>query len=325
MKYDVYGIGSPLMDMMVTAEEQILIELKLDKGGMFLVDEDKLGNTLDLVKESIVKTTSGDSTANAIVGLANLGGKGAYLGKVGKDNHGETFISDLTSKGVDSKIVKSNHMTGTVIALITPDSERTMIVCLGACKELSPEDIIEQDIIDSKILHITGYQLEEPKLKETAIKAMEIAKKNNVKISLDLADFNLIKRNKEFLRSIVKDYANIVFANAEEAHAFTGKEPRDALEEISTMTDVAIVKVGKNGSMIKAQGKVYDIPCYNVEAVDTTGAGDMYAAGVLYGMCMNMNYEKAGKIGAFGASKVVEQIGARLDISLKEKIAEIIK
>jgi sugar/nucleoside kinase (ribokinase family) len=320
MAYDIYGIGSPLIDVLGDADEDLIVDLGYKKGGMFLSSDEDIQKILK--KIAIIKKMPGDSTANAIVGISNMGGRCAYVGKVGNDSDGELFIKSLTDSGVDSKIVRSKSMTGKVAAMITPDSERTMAVFLGACKELDPQDINKDDIINSKFLHLTGYQLEEPRLKAASLYAIDIAIKNKVKISLDLADANLIKRNLAFLQELARK-SFIIFANELEAEAFTGKKPKEALVEISKYSGIAIVKIGSQGSMIKSGENIITIPAFKVNAADTTGAGDMFAAGVLFGLSRNMSLEKCGKIGSFAASKVVEQVGARLSYSLKNMIDDI--
>jgi len=323
MKYLIYGIGSPLIDVVIKTEDNILSKLNLKKGGMHLLTNEQMKEIEILFGENTVKISPGDSTANTVVGIANFGGNAAYLGKLGKDSYADFFIKDLLKNKVDSKISHSENITGKVIAFVTPDHERTMAVYLGAAKELSHLDINEEDIKNSKFLHLTGYQLEEPLLKETCIKAMEIAKKNNVKISIDLADSGIIKRNLEFLKEIVRDYADVVFANEDEAKAFTGLEPKEALNELSDLNAVAVVKLGERGSLIKSGNNIYEIFAFKTDAVDTTGAGDMYAAGFLFGLASGFDCETSGKIGSFAASKVVSQYGARLDYSLKEHIDKI--
>lgn len=321
MKNDIIGIGSPLVDLLCKIDEKQLADTGLQKGGMFLFTNEELDKVFNKFEKSIVKISPGDSTANTIVGAANMGAKTAYIGKVGNDFFGQKFIDSLGN--VENKIIKSEFKTGKVIALITPDNERTMIVFLGAARELKPNNINEMDIVNSKILHLTGYQLEDINLKASSIKAMDIAKKNRIKISIDFADPLLITRNKPELIKIAKDYADIIFVNEEEAKAFTGKEPNEALDDISKMCEIAIVKIGSKGSMIKSNGQTFKIAANKVNAMDTTGAGDMFAAGVLFGISQGFNLEKCGKIGAYAASKIVEQIGARLEYSLAEKIKEI--
>lgn len=325
MKYDVIGIGNPLVDLTVKVENQILEELNIKSGSMNLFADEKLQKLMDMVKDNILKTSPGDSTANTLAGIANFGGNVAYIGKTGDDQYGKMFTDSLIKDNVISKIVKSSESTGKVIAFVTPNTERTFIVNLGASKNLEPSDINPEDIKDSKFLHVTGYQLEDgtPNLKAATLEAMKIAKENDVKVSIDLADAQLIKRNLEFLKTIINKYVYIVFSNEDEAEAFTGMKPEDALEEISKTCNVAVVKIGEGGSYIKSKDNLCKVPIFKVNAVDTTGAGDMYSAGVLYGLSNNLSFAESGKIGAYAASRVVEQYGARLEYSLKEKIKDL--
>jgi sugar/nucleoside kinase (ribokinase family) len=186
-------------------------------------------------------------------------------------------------------------------------------VHLGAAINLQKENVFFDDLKNSRILHIEGYQLEDKNLREVSLQAMGFAKGHDVKISIDLADPGVVSRNKEELRRIVEKYADIVFANEDEAKAFTGKDGADALAEIGGMSGIAAVKIGKNGSLVKKGNDVYRIEGVKANAVDTTGAGDMYAAGFLYGLSKGYDIKVCGSLGSYFAAKVVEQIGARLD------------
>jgi len=321
-EYDVYGIGSALMDFLIEADEELLRQFSLKKGNMHLIDENASAELLKKIKEYNMQIAPGGSSANTLAGIALLGGKVVFCGKVGDDEHGYMYEKKM-SETIRSNISKTNILTGHAITFITKDSERTFATHLGAALHLKKEDLIEEDIKKSKILHIEGYQLEDKNLRETSLHAMEIAKNNNTKVSIDLADPGLVKRNKEDLRNIVKKYADIVFANENEAKAFTGKDEEAALDEISKLAEIAIVKIGRKGSLVKKGDKIIKVPCYKVKAIDTTGAGDMYAAGFLYGLCKNYDLEKCGKLGAYVAAKVVEQIGARLDKISKEEIDKL--
>ncbi len=317
MKYDVFGIGNPLVDLIFRVDNDMLVELDLAKGIMHPLDEDSVKNVLKRLEHDKAHIAPGDSTANTLAGIANLGGKVCFCGKVGIDEHGLYYEKTLNDGGVSHNLAKCSLMTGKAITLITPDTERTFAVHLGAAAQLEKEDVFEHEICQSKFLHLTGYQLEDPKLKETAIHAMELAKNHQVKISIDLADPNLVKRNKKDLVRIVKKYAHIVFANEKEAEALTGRTPEEALNELSKMADIAIVKIGENGSLIKKGSEFHRIEGIRVSAVDTTGAGDMYAAGILYGLTHGYSLEKAGKLASYAAAKVVEQVGARLKDKIK--------
>jgi sugar/nucleoside kinase (ribokinase family) len=321
-KYDVCGIGNALLDFIVELDDKSLEEIGLKKGEMQFISKEKSKEILSKIDNSKLKIVPGGSSANAMAGVAFLGGKSVFLGKVGKDEHGELYEQKTKEDGVDTMLAKHDgEGTGHAITFVTPDSERTFAVYMGAAMHLSKEDISEEAIKESKILHIEGYQLDDVRLREAALHAMEIANKNDVKVSIDLADSGVVSRNLEFLKQIVKKNADIVFANEAEAKAFTGKNPGYSLHDIYEMCgDVAVVKLGEKGSMVKINYKVYDFNAYRVNAVDTTGAGDMYAAALLYGITHGLPIEKIGKLASYTSALVVANKGARLDKSFKEKI-----
>jgi len=236
-----------------------------------------------------------------------LGGKAILCGKVGRDEHGEIYEQQMNSQGVISRINKHHKTTGQAITFITPDTERTFSVHLGAALELYPEDILEEDIAESKILHLEGYQLEGP-TKETVLQAIKLAKKNQTLISIDLADPGVVRRNKELFNKVLNE-VDIVFVNEKEAREFTGLEEEEAARELAKKVKIAIVKVGEKGSFICCGQKIKKIGIVKAKAIDTTGAGDSYAAGFLYGYCRDWSLEDAGKLGALLAAKVVEQKG----------------
>jgi len=322
-KYDVIGIGNALMDFIVEVNHNLLIEMDLKKGQMHLIDEDKSKEILKKLEKHQVKTAPGGSAANTLAGISVLGGSAVFLGKIGKDKHGDIYKQKTSEDGVKARLSKHNKITGHAITFITPDSERTFATHLGASLHFRKEDVFEEDIKNSKILHIEGYQLEDIELRKATIHAMDIAKANNVKISIDLADSALIGRNLQLLKQIVKDYADIIFVNEAEAEALTGKKQEQALDEIYDMCEIAVVKLGENGSLIKANNKVYKIPINKVNVVNTNGAGDAYAAGILYSIANNIEIEKAGKIAAYVSAQVVASKEARLSKSLKEEIKKI--
>jgi len=254
-----------------------------------------------------------------------LGGNVVFCGKVGKDKHGDTYEEKIVQNNVKSDIARcKKSITGHAITFITPDSERTFAVHLGAAINLEKEDLFFDDLKDSKILHVEGYQLEDKKLRDVSMHAMEFAKKNGIRISIDLADPGIISRNKGDIRKIVERYADIVFANEEEAKAFTGKKGVEALNEIGAISEIAVVKLGKEGSLVKKGDDVYKIEGVKAKAVDTTGAGDMYAAGFLYGLSKGCGIKVCGDLGSYFAAKVVERVGARLDKIEKREVEKIV-
>ena len=324
MVYKVIGIGSALLDFTIKADESMLEKVGLRKGQMHLIDSKKSKEILGLFGEDKVKITAGGSAANTLAGIACLGGNSLFIGKIGNDENGRIYEQKTKENGVETKLGKTdNILTGHAITFITPDSERTFATNLGAALFFNKEDVDEQKLKECKILHIEGYQLEDSSLKEASIFAIRLAKANGAKISIDLSDSALVLRNLEEFKKIVGKYADIVFANEKEAEAFTGKKEEDALNIISEMCETAIVKLGDKGSLIKSNGVVYKIPINEVKVVNTNGAGDAYAAGILYSIANDIDMARAGRIAAYISSQVVASEGARLDRSLKEDVKRL--
>lgn len=310
-EYDVLGIGSALLDFTVIVDDDDLKKFGLVKGGMQLIDAERSREVLSSLEGKRIEITPGGSSANTLAGISMLGGRGIFLGKVGNDPHGDLYIRDTELSGVKAEISRHNSMTGHAITFITPDSERTFATHLGAALQLGRDDVREDHIKNSKILHIEGFLFEPPGLREACMKALEIARKNRVLVSIDLSDPGLIDRIRPIFETVARDFANIIFVNEDEARAFTGSEQDKALEHLSTFCDIAIVKLGPQGSLIKSEGVVHRIPVFKTEVVNTNGAGDMYAAGMLYGLSRGFSLERSGTIGSFVSSKVVSQVGAR--------------
>ena len=325
MPHDVVSIGNPLMDILIDVEEEFLKELKLVKGNMHLLDEKQIKELEKKLEKTQKKFAPGGSEANTLSALAMLGQRVVYFGKVGKDEHGKNYHEKLMGDGVISKVVRVDGMTGRAVTFITPDSERTFATHLGVATLLEDNEINEADIVEAKFLHLTGYVLDGETTRKAAFRALDIAKNNNVKVCLDLADVNMVKRNKELLKDVIEEYADIIIANENEAKAFTGKEPEEAVDILSKTSEIAIVKLGKQGSLIKQGNKLIKIPGFKANAIDTTGAGDIYTAGFLYGLLNDLDMETSGKIASFIASKVVEIKGARLEKMPIEEINKIKK
>jgi sugar/nucleoside kinase (ribokinase family) len=318
---DVIGLGNPLMDFLIEVDDTKLIEMDLAKGHMHLIEQEKAKEILNKIEhhELKIETVPGGSCANTLKGVAALGGSAILCGKVGNDSHGEVYVQEIEAYGVHSRLQKHNSITGHCVTFITPDSQRTFSVHLGAALHFEKLDIFEFDIKKSKILHLEGYQLEGPS-KETILYAISVAKKNGTLVSLDLADPALIQRNKDFFQDLIfKGKIDIVFVNETEAKEFTGFEEEKALREIAKYAKIAVVKLGKAGSIIQHKDHVTRIEAFAANAIDTTGAGDSFAAGFLYGLCNDWNIEKSGKLGSLLAAKVVEKIGVKIsEINIDE-------
>lgn len=323
MAHDVVSIGNPLMDILIEVEEGFLKELNIVKGNMHLLDEEQIKKLENKLDKDNIKLAPGGSEANTLSALSMLGHKVVYFGKVGKDPHGHNYHKKLLEDGVISKVIKVDGITGRAITFITPDSERTFATHLGVATLLEDNEINEADIIEAKILHLTGYILSAEKTRKAAMEALNIAKNNNVKICLDLGDPNIVKANKDILKLVAKEYADILIANESEAKEFTNQEPEQAINTLSKIADIAIIKLGEKGSIIKNNNNLIKIPGFKANAIDTTGAGDCYTAGFLYGLLNDLDLETSGKIASFIASKVVAIKGARLDKIPTEGINKI--
>ena len=250
----ILGIGNALVDVMTILDDDgILEKFSLPKGSMQLVDK----TMSELVKSETVNfkrnLASGGSAANTIHGLAMLGAKTGFIGSIGKDDLGDFFENDMKNAGVNTILSRRNSPTGTAIALITPDSERTFATHLGAAVELEASDLNPKDFTGYNILYLEGYLIFNKPLMEAAC---QFAKKEKMKIALDLASYNVVEANREFLKEMIEKYVDILFANEEEAKAFTGKSPEESLHEIAKMVDIAVVKIGSKGSMIKSKNEV---------------------------------------------------------------------
>lgn len=321
----IIGLGNALVDILITLpDDAFLIENALPKGSMQLIDSVMAERLLSLTAALPRALASGGSASNTIHGLANLGVGSAYIGKTGNDEYGSFFRSDMEQAGILPRLLNGSQNTGTAITFITPDSERTFGTFLGAAVELYPTDISLADFTGYDILHLEGYLAFNQDLTAHIVK---FAKKAGLRVSLDLASYNVVEANLEFLRNLVEKHVDIIFANEEEAKAFTGEEPRTALEMLAGMCNIAVVKVGKEGSWVASQNKVYKIDALPANAIDTTGAGDLYAAGFLYGIARELPVDKCAAIGSITAGSVIEVLGAKIDKkrweTVKEKVKEI--
>jgi sugar/nucleoside kinase (ribokinase family) len=296
--------------MTLINDDSVLGKFTLPKGSMQLVDKAKS----EMVKSETVKfnrsLASGGSAANTIHGLAMLGVKTGFIGSIGKDELGDFFENDMKNAGIKTMLSRRNSVTGTAVALISPDSERTFATHLGAAVELEATDLDPEYFTGYDILYLEGYLIFNKSLVETAC---QIAKEKKMKIALDLASYNVVESRLDDFKEIVEKYVDIVFANEEEARSFTGMGTEDALNFISQFCEVAVIKVGSEGSWIKRRDKIIKVGPHPVNCKDTTGAGDLYASGFLYGYSKNFDLEKCGLLGSLTAGKVIEIVGARMD------------
>lgn len=308
--HTVLGIGNALVDVInVLEDDTVLTEFGLLRGSMTLVDAELSRKIYDTTYHNKREITTGGSAANTIHTLASLGSKCGYLGKIGDDKLGTVFKGEFEQKKITTHLFISEKDTGRVMSLVSPDSERTMATYLGAAADLTPEELSRGIFSNYSVLYIEGYLVQDHALIETAI---DVARKEGLKIAIDLSSFNVVDANLEFLQQLVKEKVDIVFANEEEALAFTGKEPTEAVAEIAAVCEIAVVKIGKAGSIIQRGKERYDIATIEAQPLDTTGAGDNYAAGFFYGLSKGYSLSKSGRIAALVSGKAVEVMGAKL-------------
>lgn len=313
---DVVGIGSALLDLIVEVDDSFLKELNLTKGQMHLIEEDTSREIQEKIKSMNIEIAPGGSAANTLAGVVNFGGSSLLLGCVGDDEHGSLYTEQTERQGVETAIGRKSRLTGHAITFITPDSERTFATHLGAALNFNDMDVLDDDIRRGKVLHLEGYLFEPDALHFACNKAMKIARQNGMAVSVDLSDPGLIGRIHDRFRDALEKYVSIVFVNEEEATAYTGKSPEDALLELGEVCECAVVKLGSEGSLIRFGGRTYEIDADAASVVNTNGAGDMYAAGVLYGITHGYSMEEAGQLASFAAAKVVSQVPARLEESI---------
>ncbi|MFB6320237.1 adenosine kinase [Saccharicrinis sp. FJH54] len=316
----VLGFGNALVDIMLpNSKEQLLNELGLGKGSMTLIDDETLVKIDHLTSTLYQTKATGGSAANTINGLSKLGIETGFIGKVGKDEIGTFFETDLVNNKVKSHLLKSNTPAGRAFAFVTSDSERTFATYLGASIEMRPEDLDKSWFTDYDYLYVEGYLVQDHKLIETG---MKLAKEAGLKIVLDLASYNVVEANKDFLASLITNYVDIVFANEEEALSFTSLAPEAALNELAEKTEIAVVKTGAKGSLIAQNKTTTKVDPIKVNPIDTTGAGDLYAAGFLFGLIHGYKPADCGKVASVLSGNVIEVLGAKMDEKRWEAIKE---
>lgn len=310
MMKKVIGIGNALVDILsMTETDEVLCALGYPKGSMQLIDEEAMRKIERAVSPMEKRTVAGGSAANTINGIAKLGAEAAFIGKVGQDDVGELFRRDIAANGVKPLLLQGARPSGRCNVLVSKDGERTMFTYLGAADELCANDLTVEMFRGYDILHIEGYLVQNYGLIEAAGR---MAKAAGLTVSLDMASFNIVEENRPFLREFVGKYVDIVFANEEEAFAFTGRRGEDAAEEIAAKSDIAVVKMGGRGSVVRSREEVWRVGPNPVRCVDTTGAGDLYAAGFLYGVAHGVTLEECALIGSACAEAVIQTVGARL-------------
>lgn len=314
----ILGIGNALTDILFRIQnDDVLSVLNLKKGSMQLVDDVKSEQILSLFANQASKMATGGSASNAINGLTKLGNEAGFIGKIGEDEIGDFFTQNSIENGVEPYLKVSETPSGHCTVLVSADGERTLCTFLGAASELLAEDLDSTIFYEYDIFHIEGYLVQNNELIRTALK---MAKEAGLVVSIDLASFNVVEDNRDFLLEMIEKYVDITFANEDEASAFSQSTPEDALHQIANICDIAVVKLGSQGSLIKRGENTYKVAAVKANCIDTTGAGDMYAAGFLHGFSQDLPLDVCGKIGSLVSANVVEVVGAKLSNEVWEYI-----
>ena len=326
MQYDVFGIGNPLIDILIRTDDAMLDRLGLSKGSMNLVDIERQRYILDRHGSRDRVTALGGSCPNTMVMISQLGASSALCGKIGDDAFGDEYERQLLDSGVDSYLNRTSGATGSTVILVTADADRTMNTHLGACRYLSKEDVNLEAIGSSEYLYVTGYQWDTPIQKEAVTTALESAKSCGVKIALSLSDLFCIDKHKDDFRYLLEKYVDLVFCNEQEAQRMTDREtPENQIAALSEIVGHVVVTLGKNGSLVSQNGKAKKIEPFAVRTMDTTGAGDAYAAGYLYALTRNYSVAEAGRLASCCAAVVVGIEGPRFDGDFRKEVDSYMK
>ena len=307
----IIGIGNALVDILVHIEnDEILDRLGLCKGGMEMIDEQRKREILEVIAGMPQTVATGGSTSNTMHGLARLGAPAGYIGKVGDDDLGRLFRAECERYALTPHLITTNEAdTGVAITFISPNAERTFATYLGAAATMQPDQVDAEILKGYDLIHIEGYLIFNHDL---ILDVCKKAKACGLQISMDMASYNLIENNLDFVKMLLRDYVDIIFANEEEAKAFASVEGVEALHVLAEYCPVAIVKVGKDGSFIKMDGQVTAVAPVDAKPVDTTGAGDIYASGFLYGYVNGHDSLKSGNLASYLSARLIGYVGAKL-------------
>ena len=323
-KIDLVGIGNAIVDIVSNIDDEFLTRNLLKKGSMNLINLQDSSNILNDC--NIIKRVSGGSAANTVVSLANLGNNVEFIGRIKDDEFGNFFSKDIKESGAtfNSKYVETRESSAHSVILITPDAQRTMCTYLGASTEFEPDDINYESIKLSKYLYLEGYLWDSELAKKAFIKAAKIAKESKTKIILSLSDAFCVDRHRESFLDLINDFVDILFCNEEEVKSlFKINDLEKCKIKIKSLCELTAITLGEKGSLIVNENKTELIkPFLFGKAIDTTGAGDIFAGGFIHGLINNLSLNDCGQIGSICAGQIVTQIGSRSKMNLKKLITE---
>lgn len=328
-KYHVYGIGNALVDLDFKVSEEFLKEHEVQKGLMTLVDEETQGRLIGAINPEETVRKSGGSAANTVMATSQFGGKAYYSCKVSNDEFGDFYLSDLAEAGVNTnldQIEREEGITGKCLVMITDDADRTMNTFLGITTDLSISEVDEASIKDSEYVYLEGYLVASPSALEAMKLTKKIAEENGVKTSITLSDPSIVEFFKTQFQDVIGASVDLLFCNEDEAKKFTGKDDlMEAREALKKDAKRFVITQGANGAMIFDGDTFIDIEPYETKAVDTNGAGDMFAGAFLYGLTHGLGYAGSGKLASLASSKIVAQYGPRLKWHQAQEILNQLK
>lgn len=320
LPFRVLGIGGACIDLILHVEEKLLDHIPGGKGGSQIVDFDVFSQILSLCSTKPL-SVSGGSAANTIKGLSHLGIKGALFTQVGSDEFGNLFVDSLIKEEVIPLVSPSYHPTAVVLCLITPDGQRTMRFFSDSVDEMSESMLLPELFLGVELVHLEGYLLRNGSLME---KAMKLAKIAGAKVSLDLSSYEFVETYRNQILELLEKYVDIVFGNEDEANALTGLSSTEACYRLQELCSISVILRGKNGCLIGSEGQINSVPGVLARVVDTTGAGDLFASGFLYGYLNKYSLEKCGMLGNRLGAAVVEVEGANLPIQAWKSVHEML-
>ena len=325
-KYDVYGMGNALLDVEAVINDEFLVENKISKGMMTLVDEDTQHRLMDALNNNKKELTPGGSAANTIIAVNQFGGNCFYSCKVANDEEGNFYMKNLKANGVDTNLSEdtlSEGITGKCLVMVTPDAERTMNTFLGITSNYSTSEIHDLSLRNSEYLYMEGYLVSSETGRVAMKKAKRIAEESNVKVALTLSDPSMLKFFQPEMQDVIGASVDILFCNEEEAMMFTKKDNlAEAREELRKAARRFAITQGSNGALIYDGDTFIDIEPYKVQAIDTNGAGDMFAGAFLYGVTHEHSFADSGKLASLASSKIVSQYGPRLEWHQSQELLE---
>ncbi|MFW2373460.1 MAG: adenosine kinase [Gammaproteobacteria bacterium] len=326
-KYHVYGIGNALVDMEFEVEDDFLQNMAVDKGLMTLVDENRQHQLINQLDAFEGNKASGGSAANTIIAVSYFGGKAFYSCKVASDDLGDFYVHDLQAAGVDSNVGdgRKQGITGKCLVLVTPDAERTMNTFLGITETFSVDELHQDALLESEYLYIEGYLVTSPTGRHAAIEARKIAEENGVKTALTFSDPAMVEFFKDGLLEMLGDGVDLLFCNEHEAKSWAGTDNlNQAVESIKSIAKTFAITRGSEGAVLFDGKHLIEISPHDIKAVDSNGAGDMFAGAFIYGITHGHSFYEAGNIASLAAARVVSQFGPRLDAATHQEILELV-